>query len=296
MSREILNHLGNEVDLPEGRPFGAILGLAPSKGARSPVLWRAAFAALGLEADFHPFDVTPEALPGLVEALRDDPRFLGGAVAVPHKELLPPLLDHVDPAAADIGAVNALRRLPDGGIAGANTDGLAAVESLESVLGSVQGRPVTLLGLGGAGKAVAACLNAAGAELTLWNRDTAKATAYASHLSRPGRRVRAVAELAPALRGAAALVNCTSVGFMADGSENPHSPVEPALLDTLAFDAVVFDIIYQPLRTALLKAAEATGRRTLNGKAMNLGQAVIAFCLANPRADAAMVRQAMGRV
>ncbi|OSM00161.1 putative shikimate dehydrogenase substrate binding domain-containing protein [Magnetofaba australis IT-1] len=288
--------LDNSVDLPAGRPYGAIMGLAPSKGARSPILWRAAFDALGMQADFHPFDVTPENLPGLVKALKADARYLGGAVAVPHKELLLTELDRIDEAARAIGAVNAIRRDPDGALVGANTDGLAAVESFEATAGPVRGKKLLLLGLGGAGKAVAACFALAGAELMVWNRDGAKAREFAGVYSASGKPVRAVSDIASVIAEADALINCTSVGFAADSSDNDDAPLDLALLDQLPAHAAVFDIIYQPLQTALLRAAAARGLKTLNGKSMNLGQAVIAFALALPDADRDKAAAAMAAV
>lgn len=285
--------IGNPVALVPGRPYGAILGASPSKGARSPILWRAAFAALGMDADFHPFDVTPDRLEAVVAALREDADFIGGAVAVPFKEALPPLLDGVDPAARAIGAVNALRRGPDGGLWGANTDGSAAVGTLRAAMGDPAGRTVIVLGCGGAGKAVAGSLAVAGAKVLLWNRDHGKAADFAARLAGMGMDVAAVTDLAAAAGTAAALVNATSVGFRPDSSANGDCPVAEAVLQALPAGTVVFDIVYQPERTALLAGAEARGLTALGGRPMNLRQAVEAFCLAFPAADGATVAAAM---
>lgn len=281
--------IANPVALHPTRPYGAILGLAPSKGARSPVLWRAAFAALGIEADFHPFDVAPLHLAQVVAALKADARFIGGAVAVPFKEDIISLLDEVDGPARAIGAANALWRTADGGLAGANTDGLAARDCLVEILGPLAGTRVQVLGLGGAGKAVAATLAAAGADILLWNRTQDKAEAYARHLSELGMMARAVGEPQPA----AILVNATSVGFRADCAANDDLPVSSAYLDRLSQGALVFDVVYQPDRTALLRAAEARGLRTLGGRRMNLLQAAIAFRLCFADADGRIVAAAM---
>ena len=90
--------------------FAAILGLTPSKGARSPQLWNAAFTAASIDAAMVPMDVTPENLAGLVAALKADKRYIGGAVAVPHKQEIAKLLDRLEPEAERIGAVNAIYR------------------------------------------------------------------------------------------------------------------------------------------------------------------------------------------
>lgn len=287
------NLIANSLDLPPDRPYGAILGLAPSQGARSPVLWRAAFAALGLAADFHPMDVAPADLSKVIAALRADPRFIGGAVAVPYKEALLGELDVVDGLAAEIGAVNAVRRHPGGGLAGANTDGMAALASLEAAGGSVAGRRVLVLGLGGAGKAVAVALGRADAAMAVWNRSIHKARAFAEAASFP---VTVVEDPGTVLAETDVLVNCTSAGFAADAQPNDTAPLDLALLARLPASAMVFDVVYQPLRTALLCAAEARGLSILGGKDMNLRQAVIAFGLAFPMADSSQVQVAMAAV
>jgi len=82
-----------------------IVGERPSKGARSPSLWNAVFTAERLDLRFHPFDVDGPALPPLVAALKADPRFIGGSVAVPYKTAILGLLDRVEPVAARIGAL-----------------------------------------------------------------------------------------------------------------------------------------------------------------------------------------------
>jgi shikimate dehydrogenase len=120
--------LDNSVTMTTAK-YAAILGLAPSKGARSPTLWNAAFAAAGLDAVMCPFDVTEANLAGLVAALKADPRYIGGSVAMPHKQGLVPLLDRLEPEAERIGAVNAIYRDGDD-LVGANTDGAGAGRGL----------------------------------------------------------------------------------------------------------------------------------------------------------------------
>lgn len=293
-SEDVAALIGNPLALVPGRPFGAILGSAPSKGARSPLLWRAAFGALGIVADFHPMDVAEDRLSAVVKALKADSRFIGGAVTSPFKEDIIALLDAVTAEAAAIGAVNALYRTSDGGIAGANTDGIAARESLIRVVGDLTGKRILLLGLGGAGKAVATCLLTAGPCLTVYNRTGATARAFVEQVRGNGGKAEWVADVAEvSWEEIDVVVNCTSCGFSADGGPTTESPVDLAYVQRLKDGAAVFDIIYQPLQTALPAAAAERGLITLNGKAMNLGQAVIAFCLAFPDADADAVAEAM---
>jgi len=284
--------IGNEIRLRPGRPFGAILGVAPSKGARSPVLWRAAFAALGIDADFHPLDVAADRLGAVVAALKATPDFIGGAVAVPYKETILAELDDVEPEARAISAVNALYRR-NGAIIGANTDGAAALQCLEKWCGPVADKNVLQLGIGGAGRAVAVYLACAGASLAIWNRSRARAERFVTEIGTRHRNVRLCADPAAAISEIEVLVNCTSAGFAADSRPTEEMPIPAAVLDRLKPGATVFDIIYQPDHTALLEAAARRGLVTLNGREMNLLQAAIAFGKAVPGADRARVAAAM---
>jgi hypothetical protein len=92
-------------------------------------------------------DVRAENLADVVEELKHDPRFIGGAVTTPHKQTILALLDDVEEEARLIGAVNALYR-KDGKLIGANTDGAGAIKSLETHAGSLTGKTVLLVGLG----------------------------------------------------------------------------------------------------------------------------------------------------
>ncbi len=161
-----------------------IIGRDPSKGARSPLLWNAAFDRLGLDGRMFPVDVASAALPDLLAALRSDSSVIGGAVAMPHKATVIPHLAGTDAVADGAGAVNAFVR-KDGGLVGSNTDGVAALRSIERSLGPLDGARVLLVGTGGAGSAVAAAvapvLGTAG-ELVLANRRTASAEYLATRL------------------------------------------------------------------------------------------------------------------
>lgn len=314
MTTDILRHLANAPDLGATPRYAAIIGERPSKGARSPSLWNAVFAAERLDMTFHPFDVDGPALPALVAALKANPDFVGGSVAVPHKTAILPLLDRVEPVAARIGAVNALYR--DGrSLVGANTDGAAALSSLRRALGveRLGRRSVLLLGAGGAGAAVAAYIAEdleEGGHVLLANRDSRKADALA-------RRLGPVASVVdwPAPRAALAtadvIVNCTSVGFapVGGGSANAlltplAAAIEPAanFRDSLAAiaalpaSALVFDIVYLPRVTMLMHIAAARGLKTLGGLEMNLEQAVMAFLKAVPGLAPGRVRTVMAAV
>jgi shikimate dehydrogenase len=143
-----------------------LIGDHPSTYSRSPRIWNAAFRDLGLDAVYAPFDVAPDALTGLIGAIRDDACVIGVNVTVPYKQAIIPLLDAVDERAARLDAVNTVVRTVDGDLLGFNTDGEGALGSLtrawpgqpEPFLSSLDRRSVLLIGAGGAGSAVAFAL------------------------------------------------------------------------------------------------------------------------------------------
>lgn len=264
---------------PEGR-YAAIIGRSPSKGARSPVLWNAAFAALDDPARMFAFDVSEDALERLLAALDADPLFIGGAVTMPHKESVARWLgaSRMGPTVDAIGAVNCLFRGTGGRLHGTNTDGAAALLCAESTFGPVSGKPVLLLGAGGAGKAVAAYFAAAGAKLRLASREPGRIESFAASIGAEtiGYPVEPHDAVSTQL-----LVNCTPIGFR---SHSAASPVDKAFLSQLPTDAGVYDIIYDPCPTPLLTDADEAGIPILDGRSMNLEQAILAFRHAVPMA------------
>jgi shikimate dehydrogenase len=279
--------------------YAAIIGTTPSAGARSPTLWNAAFARAGVEGRMYPFDVSLENLPALVSALRADDRFVGGACAVPHKMALLPLLDEIEPEARKIGAVNCIYRR-DNKLVGANTDGAGALPALAAVARGLAGKTAVLVGLGGAGRAVAVYVAGAVREIQLSNRhaDAAKEVAALLANARIGSF-----PLTESLSRADIVINCTSLGSnLFPGRTALSAAEDPGVnlaesRDAIAFlpdSATVFDIVYQPSETPLLALAKARGLRTLNGEAMNLEQAVLAFGRAvRPNLTDEDVREAM---
>lgn len=273
---------------PEGR-YAAIIGRSPSKGARSPVLWNAAFAALDDPARMFAFDVSEDALDRLLAALEADPLFIGGAVTMPHKESVARWLgaSRMGPTVAAIGAVNCLFRGADGKLHGTNTDGAAALLCAESTFWPMSGKHVVLLGAGGAGKAVAAYFAAAGAKLRLASREPGRIEPFAASIG--AETIGYPVE--PHAVSTQLLVNCTPIGFR---SHSAASPVDKAFLSQLPADAGVYDIIYDPCPTPLLIAADEVGIPVLDGRSMNLEQAILAFRHAVPTAgDEEVISSAM---
>ena len=172
----------------------------------------------------------------------------GVSVTIPFKEEIIPLIDELDPQAAEIGAVNTVVNR-DGRLTGYNTDWLGAVAALTAKI-SLKGRHVLILGAGGASRAIAYGVFHEGGKVTLTDIDAARAAG-------PGPGVGAEAIPPEALERcpATVLVNATPVGMTPDVDGIPINP------DLLGRFEVVMDIVYQPLATRLLKEAEASGLR-----------------------------------
>jgi shikimate dehydrogenase len=270
---------GNPLTYREGRGFAAILGATPSKGARSPVLWNAAFSAHQVDAEMIPIDISEARLDQLLMALDANPHFLGGAIAMPHKESVARwLADRLSPEAMAIGAVNCLYRRDDGRLEGTNTDGEGALVSFENRFGSVAGKRVLLLGLGGAGKAVAAFFQRAvgpQGRLTVCSRSTSGQVVAV----RLAAQWCSWEDMSQVLGATDVLVNCTSVGT---GKQVDLTPLSRESLARLPPSSQVFDIIYQPSPSLLLSLARDRGLAVLDGAAMNLEQAVLAYGYAAP--------------
>lgn len=262
----------------------------PVAHSLSPAMHRAAIARLGLDLTYDALDLVPapsraSAPAGAAAqpprtladgiALLRAPDGLGANCTVPLKEAVIPLLDGLDPGAAAIGAVNTIVKRA-GRLIGHNTDapGFRAALAEEGI--DPAGLSVLVLGAGGAARAVVAALAGLAApvrRLTIANRSVERAERLVAELVAPGVAAEIV-PLAPRLvaeRLAACdlLVNTTSVGLERDETPLPDVPFPSRL--------VVYDLIYNPLQTRLLRDAAAAGARAINGLGMLVHQAALAF-------------------
>ena len=254
------------------KPFRAagLIGW-PVYQSRSPMLhgwWLEQYRIPGV---YVPMPVRP----GHMEAaLRGLPAlgFAGCNVTIPHKAEAAQRVDRVDPVGRRVGAINLIVVQPDGSLSGTNTDGYGFIHNLRDGKPDWRGEdgPAVVLGAGGSARSVVTSLLDEGApEIRLANRTRAHAEQLAAGF---GSRVRVLdwAERESALAGAALLVNTTNQGMTG----------QPALalrLDDLPREALVSDIIYNPLQTPLLIAAQARGNPTVNGLGMLLHQARPSF-------------------
>lgn len=306
----------------------ALVGDRPSAYSRSPRIWAAALESLGVEATYLPLDVPADCLAEVVALLRGMDACLGANVTVPYKEAVVPLLDHLDPAAAAIGAVNTVARSAGGRLVGANTDGVGLVEALlypgegGPLIETPYGLTVMLIGGGGAARAAASALApllGPGA-LLVTNRSPDRARGVAARAEAEGARASVVAEeaLDEVLPTVDLLINASVRGQAgirkgADGWTclEPYSalaPASPAVLPPMpepvfaiewaarsAADieancarsrtrvrllprgAAVFDMVYAPAESVLLRHAREAGLRGSGGRWMMIAQAAEAL-------------------
>ncbi len=272
---EINSLITNKISLKNLKAFSFIIGSKPSKGARSPILWNKVYEAQGKRARMLTLDVEEKNLQKLIMVLQKEPSCFGGAVAVPYKEKIFTILsDNCTETIRQIGAINCiLRRTPNDKVFSCtNTDGEGALEPIAKKLAGETELKIALIGYGGAGKSIAAFLQQYSNrhEILLFNR-TLPERKFLENLKI---NTMELEKLPSKIEKLDILINATSVG-----SQNNLGKrlIDRENLCKLKSSALVYDIIYDPPETALLKDAKELGLDTMNGLYMNLLQAVLAF-------------------
>ncbi|MDD5288299.1 MAG: shikimate dehydrogenase [Dehalococcoidales bacterium] len=248
----------------------------PIEHTMSPVMHNTAFKTLGLDYVYVAFNVKSLELGKAVDGIRGlDIR--GMNVTIPHKKAVMQFLNRIDPLAERIGAVNTI--VNDGGIlTGYNTDADGFLQALHDKDIEPRGKKVLLLGAGGAARAIAFTLLEEHVDLTILNRkeELSWVEELVRHLTQYYGVDIDAGELTPknlekALDGADILVNATSVGM------SPDSDKSLVPEDLLCSRLVVFDVVYNPFQTKLLKEAKQAGARTIDGLEMLVWQGALAF-------------------
>jgi shikimate dehydrogenase len=243
----------------------------PVAHSRSPVIHNHWLARYGIPGRYVLFGVPPERLEAAVRGIAVL-GLRGCNVTTPHKQTIFPMLDHVDELARKIGAINTVVVGDDGALSGFNNDGNGFVQSVRDAAAGWRpdAGPITIVGAGGAARAIIASLQAQGArEVRVVNRTRSRADELQAWFGAP---VVALSweERSSALEGARLLVNATNQGMAG-------KPALDLALDALPKDAIVGDVIYVPPETPLLGMARARGHVTVNGLGMLLNQARPAF-------------------
>lgn len=277
------------------RPYAEVIG-DPIAQSKSPAIHGFWLERLGLAARYDRHQVTPDGLADYFAARRNDSAWRGCNVTMPHKQAVIAQLDRLDPLAARIGAVNTVVR-EDDALVGYNTDAGGFLEPLAAELARTHlFRMARVLGTGGAARAIVAALAAEHFVIVLAGRDLAKARALLEELDPAGEH------------------HAIDLAHFADSTEFAFddragcldlvvnaSPLGMRGQPPLAFDwshappgAIAYDIVTDPLDTAFLAQAAEAGHRTIDGCAMLIGQAALAFekffGIAAPRAHDAELR------
>lgn len=245
-------------------PYAEVIG-DPIAHSKSPIIHNFWLDALGIEAEYRKTHVTPENLAAYFLQRRADPDWLGCNVTIPHKIAVMDFADDPGGVRDRIGAMNTIACETGGPLVGTNTDAGGFLQPL--IRDKWKGESVVLIGAGGAARAILFALTSLGvSDITVMARDPAKALAL---LDRAGMTGRTIGMTDP-LPAADLLVNCTSLGMVGQ-------PPLDLDLRPLQENAAVYDIVYAPLETGLLKAARDRGLKTLDGLEMLIGQAALAF-------------------
>jgi shikimate dehydrogenase len=239
----------------------------PVDHSRSPRLHGYWLRQYGIDGAYIPFATHPSRLEQGIRAL-PALGFRGGNVTLPHKERALGFVDEATPLAKRIGAVNTLIVREDGSILGDNSDGFGFIANLQQVQPAWRGGagPAVVLGAGGAARAIVVSLIESGVpEIRLVNRTARRAEEIAEAVGGPVTVLPWEAR-ADALTDAALLVNSTNLG------QAGQAPLELDLA-RLPVSAMVYDIVYVPLMTELLKTAAKRGNPIVDGIGMLLHQA-----------------------
>jgi 3-dehydroquinate dehydratase/shikimate dehydrogenase len=265
--------------------IGAATGLygvigCPVGHSMSPAIFNAAFGEVGCDAAYLPLRIEPpyDAFATFIDGCRSRPwlGLSGCSVTIPHKENLLRYVGEqggeVEPLARRIGAANTLQIRPDGSasLGAYNTDYRGAMEALCAGIGCTReelGRfSVAVLGAGGVGRAIVAGLRDCGCRVTIYNRTFDRARTLAAEFGAEARPLEQAAN-----HGADVVINGTSIGMW------PKVDDTPLPADALARKPVVFDTIYNPIETRLLREARWHGCRTVDGVSMFVNQAAAQF-------------------
>lgn len=249
---------------------------SPVEHSVSPAMHNAAFSSLGLDYIYLPFKVKKEQLAKAIDGVRAL-NIRGLNVTIPHKVAVIPFLDELEPLAERIGAINTI--VNDNGILkGYNTDASGFMKALFERGVESGGKNVVILGAGGASRAISFTLAEKSAELVILNRQLEMdwAVELAINISQfLGKEVKALElneqNLSAVLEDADILVNATSVGM------SPNVNQTLVVKRLLKPEMVVFDIIYNPIKTRLLTEAQEAGAETINGLDMLVWQGALSF-------------------
>lgn len=257
-----------------GDPVGHSMSPAIHNAGFDEVNYNGVYLPMRIAAEYEPFKAT-------VASFLDTPGldFRGASVTIPHKHNLLRFVEEaggeIEPLAAKIGAANTLTVRDDGSLFASNTDYAAALDSVCDAMGipreQLKDKRVAVLGAGGAARAVVAGFRHYGSSVTIYNRTLEKAQALADNFN-------AAADTLDAIQQADfdILINCTPIGMHPNVDVAPYD-FEGRKTQAPGHGPVVFDTIYNPVETKLLRQAKAAGCITVSGIEMFVRQAAAQF-------------------
>lgn len=316
----IKKYLNNKIKLNPKKKFSLIIGSSPSKGARSPILWNKAYKFFKRDAKMFPADLSEKNLGPLCRYLKSNKYFIGSSVTVPFKEKIMRHLDSIDNNSKIIGSINTIMN-NNGKLRGLNTDYLGSLDTLKKIKISKIKKNILVFGVGGAGKAcVVSVLNYfKSSKIFIFNRNKSNLKNFEKKLiTFNNNKIKTFSSLSylKKIKKLDLIINCTSIGFENWNNEKGFynlkmfSPISKIsfkktsvksdhlfvsinkkkiiknISETTKFlgnfkNLKIFDIIYQPKETNLLKLGSLLGHITINGLNMNFIQAVKAFKIVN---------------
>lgn len=262
----------------------------PVSHSLSSLMHNAAFSYLKINSEYKLFELTPEELEGFLKSLFKK-NIYGLNVTIPYKEKVIPFLDNLSKEARLIGAVNTIKVFRDR-LEGFNTDGEGFLKHLRQDLGfNPEGKNIVIIGAGGASKAISVYLCKSNPKsIGIYDLDKAKTEPLVKHLKEnfPNLEIRPATSLEELkIQNSDLLVNATPIGM---------KETDPCVLEESVIhkNMLVYDLIYNPKETKLLKIAKQKGARTSNGLGMLLYQGARAFNLwTGEEAPVEIMRQAL---
>lgn len=248
----------------------------PLGHSMSAYIHNAGFKSLSEDAEYEILETSPENLIDRIKFLKRE-NYSGFNITIPHKVPMAIFVDEIDNYADITGAINTVKILPDRTMKGYNTDVLGFKEAISPDI-DLTGKKAAVLGTGGASRAVVMGLADRGINsIGIYTRSIPNAMDYMSYLRRQFPQIEfecCQIDRIRDLSGYDILVNTTPIGMQ--GKAADLTPIEKSVLSTLPKSAIVYDVIYNPKKTILLKLAEELGYKTINGIDMLVYQAIAA--------------------
>jgi len=246
----------------------------PIEHSMSPIMWNPALQELSLDYVYLAFDVHPKNLEKAISGIRSL-GIRGINVTLPHKETVIKYLDEIDPIALKIGAINTIKN-DEGTLRARNTDASGAKKALLDAGCNISGKNIVFLGAGGVARSLAYIFAEESNQIILTDLIEERAMTVASEIKEKmklnieGKKI-TKDNINESLKKADILINATPIGMY------PRVENTPITKDMLNADLFVFDVVYNPLETRLMKEAAEIGCQTLGGLDMLVNQGILAF-------------------